>query len=50
MDYKYLISIFTSQLLSSKESAHDAEDGGDTVASILESGRSPRGGYANPLQ
>ena len=35
--------------LSGKESAYSAGDTGD-VGSILESGRSLRGGHSNPLQ
>ena len=37
------------QWLSGKESANHAGDAGDT-GSILGSGRSPGGGYGNPLQ
>ena len=33
-----------------KESAHDAEDAGETMRSIPGLGRSPGGGHGNPLQ
>ena len=46
--YEYLLLLF-SLWLSGKESACDIEDAGNT-GSIPGSGRSPGGGYGNPLQ